>query len=38
VGFIGSEDWQFEPFFDFEQNKMVTTGPKVKRFINWLEK
>ncbi|WP_242916466.1 SMI1/KNR4 family protein [Pontibacter liquoris] len=37
VGFIGSEDWQFEPFFDYEQNKMITTGPKVERFISWLE-
>ncbi|MGV3586018.1 MAG: SMI1/KNR4 family protein [Adhaeribacter sp.] len=37
VGFIGSEDWQFEPFFDYEQNKMITIGPKVERFINWLE-
>ncbi|WP_207432584.1 SMI1/KNR4 family protein [Sabulibacter ruber] len=37
VGFIGSEDWQFEPFFDYKQNKMITTGPKVERFINWLE-
>lgn len=35
VGFIGSEDWQFEPFFNYQENKMETIGPKVDRFIKW---
>ncbi len=38
VGFIGSEDWQFKPFFNYEQNKMVTKGGKIENFIKWLEK
>lgn len=36
IGFAGSEDWQFEPFFDFEKNEMITSGAKVERFINLL--
>jgi len=38
VGFIGTEDWQFQTFYDFEKDKMVTTGEKIERFIKWLEK
>ncbi len=34
IGFAGSEDWQLEPFFDFEKDEMKTTGGKVDRFIN----
>jgi len=37
TGFIGSEGWQFEPFYNFETNEMETSGPKVDRFVKWLE-
>ncbi len=37
IGFAGSEDWQLEPFFDYDNNIMVTEGEKVDRFINLLE-
>lgn len=36
VGFAGSEDWQLEPFFDFNKNEMITQGEKVERFIKLL--
>ena len=36
IGFAGSEDWQLEPFFDFEKNVMLTQGEKVDRFISLL--
>ena len=38
IGFAGSEDWQLEPFFDFDKNIMVTQGDKVERYIQLLEK
>ncbi len=38
IGFAGSEDWQLEPFFDFDKNIMVTQGDKVERFRQLLEK
>lgn len=38
VGFTGSEDWQLEPFFDFNNNVMVTQGDKVNRYAKLLEK
>ncbi len=37
IGFAGSEDWQLEPFFDYDLNIMVTEGEKVDRFINLLD-
>ncbi len=37
IGFAGSEDWQLEPFYDFEKNIMVTHGDKVDRYIQLLE-
>ena len=38
IGFAGSEDWQLEPFFDFDKNIMVTHGDKVDRYVQLLEK
>ncbi|TCC90217.1 hypothetical protein EZ428_13125 [Pedobacter frigiditerrae] len=38
IGFAGSEDWQLEPFFDFDKNIMVTQGDKVDRYGQLLEK
>ncbi|HEX7906266.1 MAG TPA: SMI1/KNR4 family protein [Chitinophagaceae bacterium] len=37
IGFAGSEDWQLEPFFDYDKNIMVPKGEKVDRFINLLD-
>ncbi len=36
IGFIGSEDWQFEVFYDFEKDMMVSNGDKVNSFVEWL--
>lgn len=38
VGFAGSEDWQLEPFFDFEKNIMMTNSDKVDPYAKLLEK
>jgi hypothetical protein len=38
IGFAGSEDWQLEPFFNFDQDIMVTHGDKVDRYAHLLEK
>src|SRR5690606_5616497 len=38
IGFAGSEDWQLEPFYDFDKNIMVTQGDKVDRYRQLLEK
>jgi hypothetical protein len=35
VGFIGPEDWQFEPFYDFDRNELIKYGDKVERFLSW---
>ncbi|MFC1224981.1 SMI1/KNR4 family protein [Pedobacter sp. BG31] len=37
IGFAGCEDWQLEPFFDYEKNIMVTEGCKVERYRKLLE-
>lgn len=37
IGFAGSEDWQLEPFYDFDKNKMVTHGEKVDRYGQLLQ-
>ena len=36
VGFVGNEDWQFKPFYDFEKDVMVTEGEIVDRYLAWL--
>ncbi|MGL4596270.1 MAG: SMI1/KNR4 family protein [Bacteroidia bacterium] len=38
IGFAGSEDWQLEPFFDFEKDSMITHSDKVDRYVYLLEK
>lgn len=38
VGFAGPEDWQFQPFYDFEKDLMKTEGEIVNKFIEWLNK
>jgi hypothetical protein len=38
IGFAGSEDWQLEPFYDYNKNIMVTHGDKVERYRQLLEK
>jgi hypothetical protein len=37
IGFAGSEDWQLEPFFDFDNNIMVTHSEKINRYVALLE-
>lgn len=38
IGFAGSEDWQLEPFFDFDNNMMMTHSDKTHRYAALLEK
>ena len=38
IGFAGSECWQLEPFFDYDNDVMITHGSKVDRYIELLEK
>ncbi|MDA9773823.1 SMI1/KNR4 family protein [Saprospiraceae bacterium] len=38
IGFAGPEDWQFEPFYDFQYDTIKTEGKKVEKFIKWLNK
>jgi hypothetical protein len=38
VGFAGPEDWQFQPFYDFKENKMIMQGEIIDRFSEWLNK
>ena len=37
IGFVGSESWQFEPFYDLEKEKMIMTGEAVNEWVKWLE-
>lgn len=39
IGIIGSEGWQFEAIYDFENNKLLPIdNEKVQRWIDWLKK
>ena len=38
VGFVGSEGWQFEPFYDFERDIMPSDGPAIQSYETWLNK
>ena len=38
-GFIGTEGWQLEEFYDFENNSLIDIdSPKAQRWINWFYK
>lgn len=37
IGFVGSEDWQFGPFYNFESDKMITSGKTIDDWVEWLE-
>lgn len=36
LGCIGTEDWQFEPFYDFENKILNLTGEVIDRWKKWL--
>lgn len=39
MGFFGTEGWQFEEMYDFEQNKLKSINDdKVANWINWLNR
>ena len=38
VGFVGFEDWHFEPFYDFQNDKLKSDGKEVEEFNDWLNK
>jgi hypothetical protein len=37
-GCVGTEDWQLEPFYDYENNTLHNNGPIIDRWKDWLEK
>jgi cell wall assembly regulator SMI1 len=38
LGCIGTEDWQYEPFYDSEKRKLRDHAPVIERWKQWLEK
>ena len=38
LGCVGTEDWQFEPFYDYEKKAMLSDKTILNRWIKWLEK
>jgi len=36
LGCVGTEDWQFEPFYDYEKMELMGTGPQIDRWKDWL--
>lgn len=38
LGCVGTEDWQFEPFYDYEKKTMLSDKTILDRWIKWLEK
>ncbi|MBO9199537.1 MULTISPECIES: SMI1/KNR4 family protein [Niastella] len=36
LGCVGTEDWQFEPFYDHEKMELMDAGPQVDRWKDWL--
>lgn len=36
IGCVGTEDWQFEPFYDFKKRELKTEGREVERWKEWL--
>ena len=38
LGCIGTEDWQFEPFYDYENKLLKKEGPAIEEWKKWLEK
>jgi SMI1 / KNR4 family (SUKH-1) len=38
LGCVGTEDWQFEPFYDYDKEMIKNSDPIINRWKNWLEK
>jgi len=38
LGCIGTEDWQFEPFYDYDTKKLLSDKSVLDKWIKWAEK
>ncbi len=38
LGCVGTEDWQFEPFYDYRKKTMLSDKTILDKWIKWLEK
>ena len=38
LGCVGTEDWQFEPFYDYEKKTMLSDKSMLNKWVKWLEK
>lgn len=38
LGCVGTEDWQFEPFYSYEKKELLIDDSKLMAWIEWLEK
>ena len=38
IGCVGTEDWQFKPFYDFDKMEITKTDPVIERWKLWLAK
>jgi len=38
IGCVGTEDWQYEPFYDYEKMTLRDKGEAIDRWKQWLEK
>lgn len=38
IGCVGTEDWQFKPFYDFDKMEITKTDAVIKRWKIWLTK
>jgi hypothetical protein len=37
IGCVGTEDWQYEPFYDYENMTLKDSGEVIARWKKWLE-
>jgi hypothetical protein len=38
IGCVGTEDWQLEPFYDYDTRDLKASDPKIDRWKQWLSK
>jgi hypothetical protein len=38
LGCVGTEDWQFEPFYNYSQKELLADSTTLQRWVEWLEK
>lgn len=38
IGCVGTEDWQFKPFYDFDKMEITKTDPVIERWRQRLVK